>query len=314
MRSVAGLVHIATMPVGFTYDAAFPVSQFTGKERDSESGLDNFGARYDSSSMGRFMSPDPENSSGYDNPSDPQGWNAYSYVRNNPLNLTDPDGRDYKVCIDNGNGGQNCTIYANYNEFQKAANASGATLNGSEQNGQILVNGKSFGSYQFFVGPGVEGAGVPEDNILAPVLFGGLFGGLKAGIRGLAESLFGGGAKAAAEETTVAVVESTASQVAQATLRTGGVIERVFQTSAGPVQVLAKVEAEGSTAVIKELAIYPAESNTAVSAGFTQTRQGIKAVLNELKEAGFTDFRMEPQYRIGGANAGGFTGALKGKL
>ncbi len=32
--------------------------KFTGKERDSESGLDNFGARYDSSSMGRFMSPD----------------------------------------------------------------------------------------------------------------------------------------------------------------------------------------------------------------------------------------------------------------
>jgi RHS repeat-associated protein len=34
---------------------------FTGKQRDSESGLDNFGARYDSSSMGRFMSPDPIN-------------------------------------------------------------------------------------------------------------------------------------------------------------------------------------------------------------------------------------------------------------
>jgi RHS repeat-associated protein len=33
--------------------------KFTGKERDRESGLDNFGARYDSSSMGRFMSPDP---------------------------------------------------------------------------------------------------------------------------------------------------------------------------------------------------------------------------------------------------------------
>src|SRR5271169_2404177 len=30
----------------------------TGKERDSESGLDNFGARFDSSSFGRFMSPD----------------------------------------------------------------------------------------------------------------------------------------------------------------------------------------------------------------------------------------------------------------
>jgi len=33
------------------------VYKFTGKERDSESGLDNFGARYDSSSMGRFDLP-----------------------------------------------------------------------------------------------------------------------------------------------------------------------------------------------------------------------------------------------------------------
>ena len=33
--------------------------KFTGKERDSESNLDNFVARYDSSSIGRFMSPDP---------------------------------------------------------------------------------------------------------------------------------------------------------------------------------------------------------------------------------------------------------------
>jgi len=63
---------------------------FTGKERDSESGLDNFGLRYNSSSMGRFMSSDPGNAGAVN--SDPQSWNAYAYVRNNPLNLTDPTG------------------------------------------------------------------------------------------------------------------------------------------------------------------------------------------------------------------------------
>jgi len=68
---------------------------FTGKERDSESGLDYFGARYDASSMGRFMSPDPANIAGdLDESGDPQSWNAYSYVANNPLNATDPDGLD----------------------------------------------------------------------------------------------------------------------------------------------------------------------------------------------------------------------------
>jgi RHS repeat-associated protein len=62
--------------------------KFTGKERDGESGLDNFGARYDSSSIGRFMSPDPLGGKLVD----PQTLNKYSYVRNNPINLTDPTG------------------------------------------------------------------------------------------------------------------------------------------------------------------------------------------------------------------------------
>jgi RHS repeat-associated protein len=64
---------------------------FTGKERDLESLLDYFGARYHASNLGRFMSPDPE-SAGAD-AGDPQSWNGYSYVLNNPLNRVDPDGR-----------------------------------------------------------------------------------------------------------------------------------------------------------------------------------------------------------------------------
>jgi RHS repeat-associated protein len=38
--------------------------KFTGKERDSESGLDNFGERYFGSSFGRFMRPDPSSVGG----------------------------------------------------------------------------------------------------------------------------------------------------------------------------------------------------------------------------------------------------------
>lgn len=63
---------------------------FTGKERDAETGLDYFGARYMSSAQGRFTSPDP-GMAGTD-PLTPQSWNAYSYALNNPLHFIDPDG------------------------------------------------------------------------------------------------------------------------------------------------------------------------------------------------------------------------------
>jgi RHS repeat-associated protein len=65
--------------------------KFTGKERDAESGLDNFGARYMASTMGRFMSADPFTVT----PGrvvDPQQLNLYAYVRNNPLKHIDPTG------------------------------------------------------------------------------------------------------------------------------------------------------------------------------------------------------------------------------
>jgi RHS repeat-associated protein len=69
--------------------------KFTGKERDPESTLDNFGARYLGSSLGRFMSPDWSSSIvpvPYASPNDPQSLNLYSYVENNPLSHTDPTG------------------------------------------------------------------------------------------------------------------------------------------------------------------------------------------------------------------------------
>lgn len=80
-------------------------SRYTGKERDNESGLDYFGARYYASSMGRFMSPDwaskPE-AVPYSVLGDPQSLNLYSYVRNNSLSKNDPDGH----CGQQASGGQ----------------------------------------------------------------------------------------------------------------------------------------------------------------------------------------------------------------
>ena len=75
-------------PAGLSYGATDGERQkFTQKERDSESGLDYFGARYYSSAQGRFTSADPLLSSGtiYD----PRTWNRYTYTLNNPLKYVD---------------------------------------------------------------------------------------------------------------------------------------------------------------------------------------------------------------------------------
>lgn len=77
-------------------------AQFTSKERDGETGLDYFLARYMSAAQGRFTSTDPENASAFLYPDDPQSWNAYSYGRNNPLSYVDPDGLNYRVCDTQG--------------------------------------------------------------------------------------------------------------------------------------------------------------------------------------------------------------------
>jgi RHS repeat-associated protein len=57
---------------------------------DLETGLDLFAARYYGSALGRFTSPGPMNLGA--DLLDPQSWNAYAYVRNNPLALVDPMG------------------------------------------------------------------------------------------------------------------------------------------------------------------------------------------------------------------------------
>jgi RHS repeat-associated protein len=77
----------------------FVNQKFTGKERDQETGLDFFGARYMSSALGRFTSPDVPLADQWEK--DPQSWNLYSYVRNNPLRAIDPTGRK---CVDTSNG------------------------------------------------------------------------------------------------------------------------------------------------------------------------------------------------------------------
>ena len=160
---------ITTMQASLSYDIHSTLYvqayKFTGKEHDSETDLENFGARYDSSAMGRFMSPDwsaqPEDVP-YADMTDPQSLNLYIYVQNNPLSRTDPDGH----C---------CDIWDAVDFFFGASNAYGSdNLGGTGRQEQETPAGKlgqavgdavaTFeGAEKTAVGGTAAAASVPED-------------------------------------------------------------------------------------------------------------------------------------------------------
>lgn len=70
---------------------------FTGQDPDTMSTLYDFPARRQSPSQGRWISPDPAGRSAV-SLANPQSWNRYSYVMNNPLMLIDPTGMEGEDC------------------------------------------------------------------------------------------------------------------------------------------------------------------------------------------------------------------------
>jgi RHS repeat-associated protein len=77
----------------FGYEMAYVTTcsqnyKFTGLERDSETGLDQTLHRKYDSSLGRWLTPDRHRG----DPSNPQSWNRYAYVLNDPMIFTDPYG------------------------------------------------------------------------------------------------------------------------------------------------------------------------------------------------------------------------------
>ena len=76
--------------------------KFTGKERDSESGLDYFGARSYSNGLGRFISADWSATPApvpFADLFEPQSLNLYSYVAGNPASKADADGHQEKGLV-----------------------------------------------------------------------------------------------------------------------------------------------------------------------------------------------------------------------
>jgi RHS repeat-associated protein len=135
--------------------------KFSGKERDAETGLDDFGARYYDSSLGRFMTPDWDTKPitvPYAKFGDPQTLNLYAYVENGPLNNVDADGHSatptsddlisgttpeggsyvpcVQVCAAEGNDGTgNLIEYTNY--LAIVAEAQQAAVQQAQQNAAV---------------------------------------------------------------------------------------------------------------------------------------------------------------------------------
>jgi len=117
--------------------------KFTGKERDAETGLDNFEARYFSGAQGRFTIPDDPLVD--QNPADPQSWNLFAYVRNNPLRNVDPTGQDCITATNQTDRSVTVTV-ASGNCSGNAANQT--YVAGTVDVSSLTYNGTSIGSWR----------------------------------------------------------------------------------------------------------------------------------------------------------------------
>jgi RHS repeat-associated protein len=131
-----------TTGMGYSGDDATR-QKFTQKERDNESGLDYFLARYYSSAQGRFTSPDefvggPDelyyfaaaaagNPTFYSDLANPQSLNKYQYCYNNPLRYVDPDGHILETLWDVANALMGAASFA---KNAKEGNVGAAIVDG----------------------------------------------------------------------------------------------------------------------------------------------------------------------------------------
>lgn len=139
--------------------------KFTGYGRDDEIGLDFAQARYYSYTQGRFTSPDPALLSV--NGSNPQSWNRYAYVLNNPLLYADPSGlwelyaQDIYKTKTNADG----SVTQVYDRTVMMARRTQADDDGATLAAQLGLKGKEA---QTFAGKIGDSGDVPLSDTLLP--------------------------------------------------------------------------------------------------------------------------------------------------
>jgi RHS repeat-associated protein len=126
---------------------------FTGQERDTETGLDYFGARYYRANVGRFTTVDPvlDQQTAL---ADPQRWNRYAYVTNNPLKYTDPDGKNPLLIA----GGIGAAVYGGFAIYQNVSHG----LPWYNNVGVEATKGLAVGLTLGLAAPAVAGMGAAE--------------------------------------------------------------------------------------------------------------------------------------------------------
>ena len=155
----------------------------SSKERDAETGLDWFEARYFSGAQGRFTSPDKPFADQF--PEDPQSWNLYSYVRNNPLKMVDEDGQSATLIGALGGGIIGAGVAAWRGESVWKGAASGAIAGavagsvidtGGASLGVLALSGAAGGLTGGIVSRGLNGEGTTLQQAAVDAAVGGTVG------------------------------------------------------------------------------------------------------------------------------------------
>ncbi len=208
--------------------------KFTGKERDSETGLDYFGARYYGSTMGRFTSADPI-SLKQNRLFDPQRLNLYAYCHNNPLTCMDPDGRDgWDIVSGVGQGLRNFGVNT-YSGLKTAAQHPSTLVTGTVQSlktaghAYFTSEGRSQMAGQFNSLSTKEKTAVVTEALTQGVVGAALTKGVGAATRALS----GAGT---AETATTTVTHFTSDAGVQGITESGGMLRSgTFVTTPGEI-------------------------------------------------------------------------------